>query len=142
MRKLIRSMITVLVLVEALGFFVGAALHLGIPMPLPFVESRYLPSVVLETGIGIFLVIAALAILARDRRAWKLAVAAHVAGVAGIAFGIAVGAGGSATQMGHHPTMLLVLIVALVALSLPFSRHALEQTRRHGRRRRRMLQAF
>lgn len=142
MRKLIRSIVAMVALAEAFGFFVGAALHLGIPMPVPFVETRYLPSAVLETASGAFLVVAMLAILGRDRRAWKLAVAAHVAGVASIAFGIAVRGGGVATQMGHHPTMLLILIVALVALSTPFCRHALENGRRHGRRRRRILQAL
>jgi uncharacterized membrane protein YfcA len=101
-----------------------------------------LPSAVLETVSGVLLVIAALAVIARDRRSWKLAVAAHVAGVASIAFGIAVGGGSPAAQSGHHPTMLLVLIVALIALSMPLCRHALENGRRHGRRRRRILQAL
>jgi drug/metabolite transporter (DMT)-like permease len=141
-RKLVRSVVALLALLEAFGFFLGTALHLGIPMPAPFVETHYLPSAVLETASGVLLVIAALAALGRDRRAWKLAVAAHVAGVASIAFGIAVGGGGQATQSSHHPTMLLVLIVALIALSTPPFRHALEHGRRHSRRRRRILQAL
>jgi hypothetical protein len=141
-RKVIRSVVVLLALLEAFGFFLGAALHLGIPMPAPFVEARSLPSAVLETVSGVLLVIAALAVIARDRRSWKLAVAAHVAGVASIAFGIAVGGGSPAAQSGHHPTMLLVLIVALIALSMPLCRHALENGRRHGRRRRRILQAL
>lgn len=141
-RKVVRSVVVLLALLEAFGFFLGAALHLGIPMPAPFIETRSLSSAVLETASGVLLVIAALAVLGRDRRAWKLAVAAHVVGVASIAFGIAVGGGSPAAQSGHHPTMLLVLIVALIALSMPFCRHALENGGRHSRRRRRILQAL
>ena len=137
-----RAIVGLVALVESAAFFVGAGLHLGISLPVPFIETRYLPSAVLETVSGVFLVIAALAVVGRDRRAWKLAVAAHVAGVASIAFGIAVRGGGQVAQSGHHPTMLLVLIVALIALSMPPIRHALENGQRHSRRRRRILQAF
>jgi hypothetical protein len=138
----VRAVVALLVLLEAFGFFLGAALHLGIPMPAPFIEARSLPSAALETASGILLVIAALAVIGRHRRAWKLAVAAHVVGVASIAFGIAVGGGSQVAQSGHHPTMLLVLIVALIALSMPPCRNALENGRRHSRRRRRLLQAL
>lgn len=141
MRKLVRAAVALVALVEAMAFFVGAALHLGIPLPVSFVETHYLPSAVLEAGSGILLLIAAVAVVANRQRAWKIAVAAHVAGVASIAFGIARG-GGAAAQSGHHQAMLLVLIVVLIVLSTPFCRHALETGRRHSRRRRRILQTL
>jgi hypothetical protein len=140
-RKLIRGVVALVALGEALAFFVGAGLHLGIPMPGPFIEPTYLPSAVLEAASGVFLGIAAAVVLAHKRQAWKLAVAAHVAGVASIAFGIA-SRGSAAAHSGHHPTMLLTLIVALIGLSMPPVRHALESGRRHTRRRRRILQAL
>lgn len=141
-RKLVRATFGLVALIEAMAFFVGAGLHLGISLPVPFIEIHYLPSAVFEAGSGVFLLIAAVAVLAHRPRAWKIAVAAHVAGVASIAFGIAARGGGPAAQSGHHPAMLLVLIVVLIGLSTPPCRHALETGRRHSRRRRRILQTL
>ncbi|HYO45887.1 MAG TPA: hypothetical protein VEY33_04280 [Gemmatimonadota bacterium] len=138
-----RATCGLVVLIEAIAFFVGAGLHLGISLPVPFIETHHLSSAVLEAGSGVFLLIAAAAVLAHRPRAWKIAVAAHVTGVASIAFGIAKHGGGSAAQSSHHPAMLLVLIVVLIGLSTPPCRHALETGRRHSRpRRRRILQAL
>lgn len=134
MRKKIRAMVGLVALIEALAFFVGAALS--------FIEVRYLPSAVLEAGSGVLLLVAAVAILAHRQRAWKIAVAAHVAGVASIALGIAARGGGPAAQSGHHQVMLLVLVVVLIILSTPLCRHALETGRHYSRRRRRILQTF
>jgi hypothetical protein len=142
MRKLVRAIVGLVALVESAAFFLGAGLHLGIPLPVPFIETHYLPSAVLEAATGVLLLIAAIAVVAHRRRAWKIAVAAHVAGVASIAFGIAARGGGAAAQSGHHQTMLLVLILVLAVLSTPLCRHALETGRHHSRRRRRILQAF
>lgn len=139
---MVRGTAGLVALIEAMAFFVGAALHLGIPLPVSYIETHYLPSAVLEAGSGIFLLFAAVAIMAHKRSAWKIAVAAHVAGVASIAFGIAARGGGPAAQSGHHQAMLLVLIAVLIALSMPLCRHALETGRRRSRRRRRILQTL
>ena len=81
---------------------------------------------------------AVLAVL-RKRNAWKIAVVANVVGVAIIAYVTIVA--GPALQSSHHQPMLVLLIVVLVGLSIPRCRHALENGR-HGRRRRKILQAF
>ena len=141
MRKLVRGVVGLVGVLEAAAFFAGAALHLGIPLPVPFIAVHSLPAAVLETGSGVFLLVAAVAILAHGRRAWQMAVAAHVAGVASITFGIATGGGDPVAQSGHQ-TMLIVLIVVLIVLSTPLCRHALDTGRRHSRRRRRILQTL
>ena len=142
MRKVLRTTIGLVVLVEALAFLMGAALHLGVSLPVPFVESRSLFSAVAEAASGIVLLFAVAAIATRERRAWKLAVAGHVLGVAGIAWGIATRGSAFASQASHHPPMLLFLIVALIALSIPVCRQALENGRHRSRRRRRALQTL
>lgn len=141
-RKILRAAIGIVAFLEGLAFFAGAALHLGLQLPVPWVEARSFSSVLLETASGVVLVLASAAIMARRRPAWKLAVAGHVVGVASIAWGIATGGSTSANQSSHHPVMLLLLIVVLVALSMPPCRHALENGRRRTRRRKRVLQTL
>lgn len=139
MRKLLRTTIGLVVLVEALAFLMGAALHLGVSLPVPFAESRSLFGAAAEALSGIILLLAVAAIATREPRAWKLAVAGHVLGVAGIVWGIATGGSAFASQASHHPPMLLVLVVALIALSIPVCRQALENGRHRSRRRRRAV---
>ena len=139
MQKVLRAVIALALLLEAAAFFVGAMLHLGMPIPLPFVESESLRFAVLEAAGGGLLLFAFLAVLQRKRNAWKIAVVANVVGVAIIAYAIIVG--GPSRQSSHHQPMLILLIAVLVALSISRCRQALENGR-HGRRRRKLLQAF
>jgi hypothetical protein len=141
-RKLLQATIGLVAFVEAMAFFLGTALHLGVPLPVPFVESRSLVSAALEAASGVILLIAVAAIATQKRSAWEVAVASHVVGVASIAFGIAVRGTGFGAQSSHHPPMLLVLIVVLIALSTPPCRHALGSGRRRSKRRRRVLQTL
>ena len=138
MQKALRAVVALTLLFEAAAFFLGAMLHLGMPVPLPFVESESLRFAVLEAAGGGILLFAVLAVL-RKRNAWKIAVVANVVGVAIIAYVTIVA--GPALQSSHHQPMLVLLIVVLVGLSIPRCRHALENGR-HGRRRRKILQAF
>ena len=138
MHKILRSIIALALLFEAAAFFAGAMLHLGISLPLPYVEIGSLRFAVLEAGAGGLLVIAFGAALLRKRSAWKIAVIANVVGVASIAFVTA--RGGPSVQASHHQPMLLLLIIVLVGLSIPRCRHALENG--HVRRRRRLIQAL
>lgn len=138
MQKVLRAVVALTLLFEAAAFFLGAVLHLGMPIPLPFVESESLRFAVLEAAGGGILLFAVLAVL-RKRNAWKIAVVANVVGVAIIAYVTIVA--GPALQASHHQPMLVLLIVVLVGLSIPRCRHALENGR-HGRRRRKILQAF
>jgi hypothetical protein len=140
-RKILRAAIGIVAFLEGLAFFAGAALHLGLQLPVPWVEARSFSSVLLETASGVVLVLASAAIMARRRPAWKLAVAGHVVGVASIAWGIATG-GSFANQSSHHSLMLLLLIVVLIGLATPPCRHALENGRRRSRRRKRVLQTY
>ena len=136
MRKLLRTVVALVALAEAFAFFVGTALHLGVPLPVPYVESTHMSSVLVETASGVLLVIAAAAIFTHRRRAWQIAVGAHVAGVVSIAYGIATRGSSVAMQPSHHRPMLVLVIAALVALATPPIRNALEIGRRRHRHRR------
>jgi hypothetical protein len=139
LHKIVRTVVAVALLFEAGAFILGAMLHLGVPVPLPYVETRSLRFALVEAASGGLLVIAFGAALLHKRIAWKLAVGANVAGVASIAY---VTARGSASaQSSHHQAMLILLILVLVGLSIPRCRHALENGR-HVRRRRRVLQSL
>lgn len=139
--NMLRVVIAAVALAEAASLLTGAALHLGMPVPAPFFEPKYLPSAVLEGAAGALLLGAVWGIVTRPGRAWRLVVTAHVVAVAAIVFGIGARATGRAARMpteaGHHPATLLVLIVVLVALALPPCRRALGDARRRSRRRRR-----
>ena len=139
MQKILRAVAILALLFEAAAFFAGAMLHLGIPLPVPFVESESLRFAVLEAAGGGLLLGAVLAVLLRRWNAWKVAVVANVVGVAIVAYVTIIG--GPSTQSSHHQPMLILLIGVLVGLSLPRCRQALENGR-HVRRRRRILQAF
>ena len=139
MQKILRSIIALALLLEAAAFFLGAMLHVGIPLPLPFVETESLRFAFLEAATGGLLLIAFGAAVLRKRNAWKIAVAANVVGVASIAYVTA--GGGPSAQSSHHEPMLLLMIIVLVGLSVPRCRQALENGR-HVRRRRRLLQAL
>ena len=139
MQKILRSLIALALLFEAAAFFIGAMLHLGVPVPLPYAEVESLRFALLEAASGVLMLVAFGATVLRKRNAWKIAVVANAVGVASIAYVTTVG--GPATQSSHHQPMLILLIVVLVGLSIPRCRQALENGR-NVRRRRRILQAF
>ena len=134
MKKLLRTVVALVALAEAFAFFVGTALHLGVPLPVPFAESAGLSVALIEAAGGVLLLIAAAAIVTHRRQAWQIAVAAHVGGVVALTYGITRG-GGVAMQPSHHRPMLLFLSVALVALATPPIRNVLENGRRRRRQR-------
>lgn len=139
MQKILRTVIGLVLLLEAAAFLMGAMLHLGMPLPLPYVEDGSLRFAFLEAVCGALLLVAFGAATLRKRNAWKIAVGANIAGVAGIAYVTAVG--GPSMQSSHHQPMILLLVVVLIGLSIPRSRQALENGR-HVRRRRRILQTL
>ena len=139
MQKILRNLIVLVLLFEAAAFFLGAMLHLGLPLPLPYDEGGSLRFAFLEAVTGALLLTAFGAAVLRKRNAWKIAVGANVVGVAITAYVTAIG--GSSAQSSHHQPMILLLIVVLVGLSIPRCRQALENGR-HARRRRRILQAL
>lgn len=138
-QRVLRALVFLALLFEAAAFFAGAMLHLGVPLPLPFVETESLRFAVLEAAGGGLLLVAVLAVLLRRWNAWKVAVVANVVGVAILAY-VTTG-GAPSAQPSHHQPMLILLILVLAGLSIPRCRQALESGR-HVRRRRRILQAL
>lgn len=137
--KIVRTVVGLALLIEAAAFVLGAMLHLGLPLPLPYVERESLRLAFVEAASGGLLLLAFGAVLLHRRIAWKLAVGANVVGVASIAY--ATARGGAAAHTSHHQAMLILLILVLVGLAIPRCRHALENGR-HVRRRRRILQTL
>ncbi len=121
------TLITVLMVAEAVTFLLAALLHLGIP--LGFSEPRILPAAIVEGLCGLFLAVSTYAVLARTTWAWGAALVAHLVAVAGVLLGIislALGAGPSTVANTiYHRVILGVLVVVLVLLATPGARAAL-----------------
>ena len=121
------TVITVLMVGEALTFLLAALLHLGIP--LGFSEPRIIPAAIVEGLCGLFLAVSTYAVFARTTWAWGAALAAHLFAVAGVLLGIialALGAGKSTVANTiYHRVILGVLIVVLVLLATPAARATL-----------------
>ena len=123
------TVISVLMVLEAITFLLAAMLHLGVQFPLGFSEPQIIPATIVEGLCGIFLAVGAYAVFARKSWAWQGAVAAHVFAVAGVLLGItalALGRGPSTeANTIYHRVMLVVLVVVLAGLSTPGARAAL-----------------
>lgn len=123
------TVISVLMVIEAVTFLLAALLHLGIQFPLGFSEPRIIPATIVEGLCGIFLAVSAYGVVARKSWAWSAALAAHVFAVAGVLLGItalALGAGPSTeANTIYHRTILVVLVVVLALLATPGARAAL-----------------
>ncbi len=121
------TVITVLMVGEALTFLLAALLHLGIP--LGFSEPRIIPAAIVEGLCGLFLAGSTYAVFARTRLAWGVALAAHLFAVAGVLLGIialALGVGPSTVANTiYHRVILGVLVVVLVLLATPGARAVL-----------------
>ncbi len=118
-RGALGALLPVIVGLEAIGFLVAAVLHVGVPLPVGFSEPVILPAAIAEGLIGLFLAIAALALVAGDRIGWPLSIAAHVFGVAGVLVGmiaLAVGAGPSTEANELYHRVALIVLVAVLAL--------------------------
>ena len=121
------TVITVLMVAEAVTFLLAALLHLGIPLGLS--EPRIIPAAIVEGLCGLFLAVSAYAVVARTTWAWMAALAANLFAVAGVLLGItalALGAGPSTeANTIYHRVILGVLVVVLVLLATPGARAAL-----------------
>jgi hypothetical protein len=124
---IIVTVITVLMVGEAVTFLLAALLHLGIP--LGFSEPRIIPAAIVEGLCGLLLAVSAYAVVARMTWAWGAALAANLFAVAGVLLGItalALGAGPSTeANTIYHRVILGVLVVVLVLLVTPGARVAL-----------------
>src|SRR5260370_26321869 len=121
------TMITVLMVAEAVTFLFAALMHVGIP--LGFSEPRIIPAAIVEGLCGLLLAVSACAVVARTTWAWGAALAAHLVAVAGVLLGIialAIGAGPSTmANTIYHRGILGVLRVVPGGPSPPAARPAL-----------------
>lgn len=118
-RGALAALLSLIVGLEAVAFMIAAVLHVGVPLPVGFDEPVIMPAAIAEGLIGLFLAIAALALVAGDRLGWPLAVAAHVFGVAGVIVGmiaLAVGAGPSTEANETYHRVALIVLVAMLSL--------------------------
>ena len=115
------TVISVLIVGEAITFLLAALLHLGIQFPLGFAEPQIIPATIVEGLCGIFLAVSAYAVFARKTWAWPAAIAAHIFAVAGVLLGItslALGFGPSTeANTIYHRVILAVLVVVLALLN-------------------------
>ncbi|HVB60875.1 MAG TPA: hypothetical protein VNE61_06735, partial [Ktedonobacteraceae bacterium] len=123
------TVISVLIVVEAVSFLVASLLHAGVQFPLGIAEPRNEAAAIVEGLCGIFLAASAIVVFARAAWAWGVAVAAHVFSIAGVLLGIAAvsrgGAPGDEANAIYHPIILVVLIVTLILLVTRGARTAL-----------------
>jgi hypothetical protein len=132
------TVISVLIVGEAITFLLAALLHLGVQLPLGFTEPQIIPAAIVEGLCGLFLAVSAYAVFTRRTWAWPIAIAAHVFAVAGVLLGItalALGAGPSTeANTTYHRVILVVLVVVLVLLATPGARTTLGRSHRTSQR--------
>jgi hypothetical protein len=128
------TVISVLIVAEAITFLLAALLHLGVQFPLGFSEPRIIPAAIVEGLCAIFLAVSAYAVFARKTWAWGIAIAAHAFAVAGVLLGItvlALGLGPSTVANTiYHRVILAVLVVVLALLATPGARATLGRSHR------------
>ncbi len=102
--------------IEALAFFLLAAVHLGVrmPMELAAVAQPQIAAALVALLGGFFLDGAAYATLTRKTKAWRISIAAHVFGIIGILLNDRVLAPTDVNEIYR----LLMAVVALVGLLL------------------------
>ncbi len=123
------TVISVLMIAEAVTFLLAALLHLGIQNPLGFSEPRIIPAAIVEGLCGLFLAVGVYAVFARRTWAWGVALAAHLFAVVGVLLGITALAldPGLSTEANtiYHRVILVVLVAVLVLLATRSARAAL-----------------
>lgn len=128
------TVISVLIVGEAITFLLAALVHLGIELPLGFTEPQIIPAAIVEGLCGLFLAVSAYTVFTHKSWAWVAATAAHVFAVAGVLLGItalALGAGPSTeANTIYHRIILVVLVIVLVMLATPGARTTLGRNHR------------
>ena len=112
MTSLVRALMTV----EAITFFVGAVLHLGIPL-FGLREPRILPAMLVETSCGVGLAVGAWW-YSRSPRGKGVAVAAHGLAIAGVLLGMAALAAGRGPSTPLNTTYHRTILIALIGTGL------------------------
>jgi hypothetical protein len=111
---------------SAVTFLLGVALHAGARIPLGFTtldEPTIVPAAIVEGLCGLAFVASLYAKAARQPWARSALIGANVFGLAGVALGLAVQAGGrnqrTALNHDYHLVMVVVQLAALALLLLP-----------------------
>lgn len=125
----VTSVVSTLTTLEALTFLMAALLHVGLTIPLGFVqlsEPQIIPAAIVEGLCGTFLAAAAYAAFTRRAAAWQLTLAAHAFALAGVALGtvaLAVGAGPRTVGNDiYHGIMVFALGMGMFLLQWPSAR--------------------
>ncbi len=129
--------IGIVMIIEAITFWIGAMLHLGTPIPLGFTvitEPQIIPATIVEGLCGLVLAVGAYAVFTSQSWAWPATIAAHVISIAGVLLGItslALGFG-PRTELNtvYHWTILSVLILVLTWLLTSSGKAALSRGNR------------
>ena len=129
----VRPLLGVFVLLEALGFLLGALLHAGIEIPIGggMYLEHVVPATIVETVCALVLAVAAVALISRHRRAWEATLGAHVIAIAGTILGIAaITAGAGEHNLPNdifHRVVLVAMVAVLVLLWTPAGRRAIHR---------------
>jgi hypothetical protein len=133
---LLKTVIEVLIWIEALAFVIAAVLHTGIRLPLVpdfFHDPRIVGATVVEGLCAAALAGAAIMGGASAPMAWAAAVSAQIFSIVADLFGmlvIALGFGpDSPFNFFFHRVGVVVLILVLAGLLTPSARHALSSRR-------------
>ena len=126
-----RRILLIVIIIEALTFFLAASLHFGVRI-IGLNEPQIIPATIVEGLCAIFLSIAAIAIGTHARPARGITIAAHLFCIAGVLLGIgALAMGrGPTTELNffYHRTILAVLTIMLIILFTSPGRTALRST--------------
>ena len=128
-RSTLATVILLLIIGEAITFFLAALLHLGLPLLPGFSQPRIIPATIVEGLCGLFLAVSIIALLTHRGGTRGIAIAAHIFAIVGVLVGIVSLALGTApadeANTIYHRVILGVLIVVLILLLTPGARDAL-----------------
>ena len=129
----VRPLLGVFVLLEALGFLLGALLHAGVEIPIGggMYLEHVVPATIVESVCSLVLAVGAVALITRKRRAWEATLTAHVIAIAGTILGIvAITAGRGEHNLPNdifHRVVLVAMVAVLVLLWTPTGRRAIRR---------------
>lgn len=139
-RTTIATIISILTVLYAISFFIGALLHADVRIPIGFTvldEPQIIPATIVEGLCGIVLAVSAYAILTRKPWAWQSAVGAHIISIGGVLLGIAALAAGRGPRTNLNDTYHAVILTLLMATFAVLLTRSAKVALRHGNRRQR-----
>jgi hypothetical protein len=123
------AVLSTIIFLEALAFFLAALLHMGVSM-LGVTEASVLSEAIVQGLMGVFFVVSAYAILKRKAWARSTALVAHTIALIGFLFGTGLTLLGQAEFELHHIYNLIrlaALLAVFIFLLLPVSKTILSQ---------------